>query len=125
MKFLVIRFSSIGDIVLTTPVVRCLKKQVPGTVIHYLTKKSFGSILETNPYIDQIHFLEDDMDSLLRKLQQEKFDVIIDLHKNMRTLRVKQALKKKSFSFEKLNIQKWLMTNFKWNFLPNLHIVDR
>lgn len=125
MKFLVIRFSSIGDIVLTTPVIRCLKKQVPGTVIHYLTKKSFGSILEANPYIDQLHFLEDDMDSLVGKLQQEKFDVIIDLHKNMRTLRVKQALNKKSFSFEKLNIQKWLMTNLKWNFLPNIHIVDR
>ena len=65
------------------------------------------------------------MDSLVGKLQQEKFDVIIDLHKNMRTLRVKQALKKKSFSFEKLNVQKWLMTNLKWNFLPNIHIVDR
>jgi ADP-heptose:LPS heptosyltransferase len=125
MKFLVIRFSSIGDIVLTTPVIRCLKKQVPNAAIHYLTKKTFRPVLQFNPYIDQLHFLEDDMDSLVGKLQQEKFDVIIDLHKNMRTLRVKQALKKKSFSFEKLNIQKWLMTNFKWNFLPNIHIVDR
>ncbi len=125
MKFLVIRFSSIGDIVLTTPVVRCLKKQVPGTVIHYLTKKGFGSILETNPYIDQLHFLDDDMEGLLNKLKDENFDVIIDLHNNMRTLRVKQALKKKSFSFEKLNVQKWLMTNLKWNFLPNIHIVER
>jgi ADP-heptose:LPS heptosyltransferase len=125
MKFLVIRFSSIGDIVLTTPVVRCLKKQVPDAVIHYLTKKTFRPVLEFNPYIDQLHFLEDDMESLIQELQQEKFDVIIDLHKNMRTLRVKQALKKKSFSFEKLNVQKWLMTNLKWNFLPNIHIVER
>jgi ADP-heptose:LPS heptosyltransferase len=125
MKFLVIRFSSIGDIVLTTPVVRCLKKQVPDAVIHYLTKKSFSPILMSNPYIDQLHFLEEDMDALLNKLQQEKFDVIIDLHKNMRTLRVKRALKKKSFSFEKLNVQKWVMTNLKINFLPNIHIVDR
>ena len=93
MKFLVIRFSSIGDIVLTTPVVRCLKKQVPGADIHYLTKKSFSPILEFNPYIDQLHFLEDDMEVLLNKLKPEKFDFIIDLHNNLRTIRVKRALK--------------------------------
>jgi ADP-heptose:LPS heptosyltransferase len=125
MKFLVIRFSSIGDIVLTTPVLRCLKKQVPGAGIHFLTKKSFSSILEFNPYIDQIHFLEDDMELLLNQLKQEKFDYIIDLHNNLRTIRVKRALKIKSYTFEKLNVQKWLMTNLKWNFLPNMHIVDR
>lgn len=125
MKFLVIRFSSIGDIVLTTPVVRCLKKQVPGADIHFLTKKSFRSILAFNPYIDQVHILEDDMDPLLNKLKHEKFDFIIDLHNNIRTLRVKRALKTKSFTFQKLNAQKWLMTNLKWNILPDIHIVDR
>jgi len=40
-KILVIRFSSIGDIVLTTPVIRCLKKQL-NVEVHYLTKTSFG-----------------------------------------------------------------------------------
>jgi hypothetical protein len=38
MKILVIRFSSIGDIVLTTPIVRCLKQQLPHAQIHFLTK---------------------------------------------------------------------------------------
>ena len=33
-KFLILRFSSIGDIIMTTPVVRCLKQQVPGAVVH-------------------------------------------------------------------------------------------
>jgi ADP-heptose:LPS heptosyltransferase len=125
MKFLVVRFSSIGDIVLTTPVVRCLKKQVPGAVIHYLTKKTFGSILEPNPYIDQLHFLKDDLSALIKQLQAEKFDALIDLHNNMRTIRVKRSLNIQSFSFEKLNIEKWLMTNFKWNRLPDKHVVDR
>ena len=45
MKFLIIRFSSIGDIVLTTPVVRCLKKQVLSAEVHYLTKAAFRPIL--------------------------------------------------------------------------------
>lgn len=125
MKFLVIRFSSIGDIVLTTPVVRCLKKQVPGAVIHYLTRRSFSSILEPNPYIDQLHFLENDLTGLIKQIQAENFDAIIDLHNNMRTFRVKRALRVQSYSFEKLNVEKWLLTNFKWNLLPDIHIVDR
>ena len=55
MKFLVIRLSSIGDIVLTTPVVRCLKRQIVTAEVHYLTKNAFSSILAANPYIDKIH----------------------------------------------------------------------
>ncbi len=125
MKFLIIRFSSIGDIVLTTPVVRCLKKQVVTAEVHYLTKPSFRSIVETNPYIDKVHYLQDDFDAMISSLQAEDFDYVIDLHHNLRTLKVKRALGKKSFSFNKLNIEKWLLTNFKVNKLPDVHIVDR
>ena len=60
MKFLIIRFSSIGDIVLTTPVVRCLKTQLPFSEIHYLVKPKFKTVMEPNPYIDKIHVLQDD-----------------------------------------------------------------
>ena len=63
-KYLIIRFSSIGDIVLTTPLVRCLKKQKPGAVIHYVTKKNFRSILENNPNIDKVFTIEKDIDML-------------------------------------------------------------
>ncbi len=125
MKFLVIRFSSIGDIVLTTPVVRCLKQQVATAEIHYLTKSSFRSILEPNPYIDKLHFLENDLDQTIAELQQEDFDYVIDLHHNVRTWKVKKALKKKSFSFPKLNVEKWLLTALRINRLPDIHIVDR
>ena len=125
MKFLIIRFSSIGDIVLTTPVVRCLKKQVVTAEIHFLTKKSFAKIIEANPYIDKIHYLENDLQASIQQLQQEDFDYIIDLHHNLRTARVKRSLQKQSFSFNKLNWQKWLLTVFKINKLPAVHIVDR
>jgi len=125
MKFLIIRFSSIGDIVLTTPVPRCLKKQVATAEVHYLTKKAFRPILAGNPYIDKIHCLENDLDAIIETLKAEDFDYIIDLHHNLRTLKVKRALKKQAFSFAKLNIQKWLLTNFKINRLPPVHIVDR
>jgi len=125
MKFLIIRFSSIGDIVLTTPVIRCLKKQVPGIEVHYLTKKSFASVVEANPYLDKVHLLDHSRELMMYELENEEYDYIIDLHHNLRTFRIKKKLGIKSFSFNKLNIQKWIYTNFKWNLLPGVHIVDR
>ena len=125
MKVLIIRFSSIGDIVLTTPVIRCLKKQVPDVEVHYLTKYAFRSVLASNPYIDKLHLLEHDRESVIYNLKQEEFDYVIDLHHNLRTLKVKRALKKRAWSFNKLNIQKWMYTALKWNYMPDVHIVDR
>ena len=125
MKFLIIRFSSIGDIILTTPVIRCLKKQVPDTEVHVVTRHTFQSILEANPYIDKLHLHYDDLGETIERLKQESFDYVIDLHHNIRTLKVKSALGVKSFSFNKLNVQKWVYTNFKLNLLPPVHIVDR
>lgn len=130
-KFLIIRFSSIGDIVLTTPVIRCLKKQVPDAEVHFLVKDKFLSVVEHNPYIDKIHMLAHSWELMIEELKTENYDYIIDLHHNTKTLRVKRALsagpggKKKSFSFYKLNIQKYFYTAFKINMLPKIHIVDR
>lgn len=126
MKFLVIRFSSIGDIVLTTPVVRCLKTQLPLAEVHYLIKPKFKMVMDSNPYIDKIHVLQDDWKRMIAELKEEKFDYIIDLHHNLRTLRVKKDLKIPSFSFNKLNIEKFIFTKLKWNVMPkHLHVVDR
>jgi lipopolysaccharide heptosyltransferase II len=124
-KFLIIRFSSIGDIVLTTPVIRCLKKQVPDAEVHFLTKNIFRSVVEHNPYIDKLHVLAHSWELMMEELKTEEYDYIIDLHHNTKTLRVKNALKAKSFSFYKLNIQKYFLTAFKINLLPKIHIVDR
>ena len=130
-KFLIIRFSSIGDIVLTSPVVRCLKQQVPDAEIHFLVKDKFQSVVAHNPYIDKIHVLAHSWELMIEELKTESYDYIIDLHHNVKTLRVKKALsagsekKIKSFSFYKLNIQKYLLTALKINLLPKVHIVDR
>ena len=124
-KILIIRFSSIGDIVLTSPVVRCIKKQMPETEIHYLTKKSFSILVESNPYIDKIHLLDDNLSKTLKDLESENFDFIIDLHNNIRTFKIKWHLEKPVRSFNKINIRKWLLVNFKLNILPEKHIVQR
>jgi ADP-heptose:LPS heptosyltransferase len=124
-KFLIIRFSSIGDIVLTTPVVRCLKKQVPGVEIHYLTKKQFASLVDHNPYIDKVHLFDDNLSSLIQRLKEEQYDYVLDLHHNLRSQVIKSRLGILAFSFDKINFKKWLMVNFKLNRLPARHIVDR
>lgn len=124
-KLLIIRFSSIGDIVLTTPVVRCLKKRFPSAEIHYVTRKIFSAAIEHNPYIDKLHLLDEKLNNLIEELKKEDYDYIIDLHHNLRSARIKWALKKPSSSFPKLNIEKWFYVRFKWNRMPNVHIVDR
>ncbi len=144
-KILIIRFSSIGDIVLTTPVIRCLKLQKPDIEIHYLTKKTFKGILEHNPYITKIHCIEKDVTSsalrasrhggkkgsgnnlreVIASLKKENFDFVVDLHHNIRSAQIKMALSKPSSTFKKLNFKKWLLVNFKINKMPAIHIVDR
>ena len=125
IKYLVIRFSSIGDIVLTTPVVRCLKQQVEGAEVHFVTKKKHASIVYSNPFIDKVHVLRGNLSELLKELEEEQFDYIIDLHQNIRSNRIKSRLKIPAFSFQKLNFQKYLLVQLKINKLPDKHIVDR
>ncbi|UCH13247.1 MAG: glycosyltransferase family 9 protein [Bacteroidales bacterium] len=125
VKFLVVRFSSIGDIVLTTPVVRCLKTQVKDAEVHYLVKKQYESVIKANPYIDKVYSLEGSLNKLAKKLKTENYHYIIDLHKNIRTFSLKLQLGILTFTFNKLNYKKWLLVNFKINKLPDIHIVDR
>lgn len=104
---------------------RCLKKQKPDSVIHYVTKKKFKSILENNPNVDKVFTIEKDIDEVVDELRHEAYDFIIDLHHNLRSTLLKQKLKKPSGTFPKLNIKKFLLTQFKIDRLPDLHIVDR
>lgn len=124
-KILIIRFSSIGDIVLTAPVVRCLKNQLPGVEIHYCTKRQYSGVLIANPYIDHLHYLNDNISDLASRLKTENFDFVIDLHNSLRSKLLRSKLLRPSGTFTKLNIEKWLLVNFKINRLPEVHIVDR
>ncbi|MET4074871.1 glycosyltransferase family 9 protein [Hymenobacter sp. UYCo722] len=125
MKILVLRFSSIGDIVLTTPVVRALAQQVPGAEVHFATKPGYRGLLDANPYVAKVHCLTGSLGELVRELRAEKYDYIVDLHHNLRTRLIKLQLGVKSGSFDKLNWPKWLLVNFKIDRLPRVHIVQR
>ncbi|MCW3077421.1 MAG: hypothetical protein JWO32_2030 [Bacteroidetes bacterium] len=126
MKILIVRFSSIGDIILTTPVIRCLKMQMQGVEIHFVTKEVFKETVINNPYLSKVHLFKSDVSEIYNELKKEKFDLVIDLHKNLRSLRLKWFLKTKSISFDKLNFQKFLTVRFKIKkALPQKHIVER
>lgn len=124
MKILILRFSSIGDIVLTTPVVRCLREQT-GAEVHFLCKKTFASVYDGNPYLHKCWTFEKEVDEVLDALKKEKFDFVVDLHHNLRSARVKFALSRPSASFNKRNWEKWLLVNLHINRMPDEHIVHR
>lgn len=124
VKVLVIRFSSIGDIVLTSPVVRILHEQL-GAEVHYLTKPAFASIVINNPYITKVISISKDAGKTIAELKSESYDAIIDLHHNLRSLRIKLALQFQSGSVDKRNFQKWLMVRFKSSRITVPHIVNR
>ena len=125
MRLLFIRFSAIGDIVLASPALRCAKQQIPGVEIHFLTKKSMKAVTEANPYVDQFHYFDKDLSATIQELKAYSFDYIIDLHKNLRSLRIRKALGVPYLSYNKLSVEKFLLTKFGVNRMPDRHISMR
>ncbi len=110
---------------LTTPVIRCIKQQLPDAEVHYLTKPQYKGILEHNPYIDVLHLLDKPLWQKALELKHMGFNFIIDLHHNLRTRIIKALMDVPAYSFNKLNFEKSLLVNFKIARLPSIHIVDR
>ncbi len=123
-KILVIRFSSIGDIVLTSPVLRCLHRQE--YEIHFLVKEKFYPVIKNYPYVQHVHRVHQHPAEILDTLTHENFDFVADLQNNWKSKWLCRKLKRPYRTFPKLNVLKWLVvwTKQKW-LLPNIHIVDR
>ena len=124
-KILIVRFSSIGDIVLTTPVIRALYQLKPAPQIHFITKARYADTLKNNPYIHKLYTFEKEITEIKAALKAENYTLLVDLHNNLRSRRLKLMLGVESRSFHKLNYRKWLRVRFKYDRLPRLHVVDR
>lgn len=124
-RILIVRFSSIGDIVLTSPVVRALRKRFPDADIRFLTKRAYAELVLPNPHLNGIFLFDGKLSETIAEVRAYRPNVIIDLHHNLRTAILKAAVVCKSYSFPKLNLEKWLHVNLKMDTLPDLHIVDR
>lgn len=125
-KILVIRFSSMGDVIYTTPVVRCLKQQLPGAEVHFLTKAAFKYIYDNNPYVDKLHLLKSTLNETIADIRAENFDYIIDLHNNLRTSIIKFKTGIKSSTYNKQTVRKWLQLKLHLkNLVAPTHLVER
>ncbi len=128
MKVLFLRFSAIGDILLTTPVLRNWRRCRPGDELHVAVKAPFADLLAHAPYVDRVHALgpEADLPALIRRWRGEGFGAVVDLHRNWRTLRVKAALAGvPSRSFRKRNTAKWAHIRTKAERFAVPHVVQR
>ena len=104
MKVLFIRFSSLGDVLLTTPIIRTFRTHFPNAEIHFLTKKQFAPILEYNLFIDTLISFDAENESMLQliiRLQKEHYTHIIDLHDKLRSALIKRFVRGKTFTYQK------------------------
>jgi lipopolysaccharide heptosyltransferase II len=125
-KILVIRLSSIGDIVLTTPVLRSLRQGLPAAQIHFLTKKAFLPLLQHNPNVDKLIAFEGDLKATIRALKAEGYDFILDLHNNLRSHLIRAAFPlTASAVYPKQTLRIKLYTRFRIGRLPARHTVER
>ena len=90
-KILIIRFSALGDLVLTSPIFRELKRVYPQAELTLLSSSGMGSVLANNPHID--HYISHsrkesvaELTDLIRKLSEEKFELIYDAHRSLRSI---------------------------------------
>ena len=125
VKILILRFSSIGELVLTSPVVRCLKQQVPGAVVHFCTKQAYQPIIENNPHIDRCYVADTNLYNLIRRLRAERYDYVVDLQSDFMTGLIKTMLGTRTYSLHQPLLHTWLAMQWDVHMTPPQHIVDR
>jgi len=122
-KVLLIRFNSIGDVVLTSPLIKSLSDS--DYEVHYLVKSAYKNLLEYNPYISKVWTYEGKLWNLIFKLKKENYELVIDLHNNLRSNIVCLGLQKPSRRLKKYRIKNWLMCQFGFFKFQREHMVNR
>ena len=123
-NILLIRFSSLGDLVLTTPIYRELRKVYPDSRLTLLTSEGFGRVLENNPHLDETIYhrrkeTRNDLKDLINQLRLQKFDLIYDIHNSLRSRWIgwqlkRHAPKPEHWLIEKRTLARELQIRFRW-----------
>jgi heptosyltransferase-2 len=117
-KILIIRLSSLGDILLTTPFIRAIKTQFPHIKIDMLIREEYAEVIKLNPYIEKkLLFKKDEKSNiaLIEQLRNNNYQLVIDLQNNLRSKKIVSSLKINSVKFDKRSFDKFLLVNFKIN----------
>ena len=122
-KVLVIRFSSIGHIVLTTSFLNSVKKSNDNVEIHYLTLDKFSSILELQPDIDRLLILSSDSTAkdlfkMNGYIHSSKYHRIYDVHGSIRSRIVTFGLNKITSRVKKPRVLRFMLFQFHINMFP-------
>lgn len=120
-KILILRLSSIGDILLATPFIQQVKKTFPEAEITFIVKKEFNDLLKHNKHIDKLISFDPTYGiagllDLTKQLKSRNFDYIFDLHNNLRTNRLTSGFKgNKVYKIKKYKFKRSVLVNFKIN----------
>ena len=117
---LIIRLSSLGDILLTTPLIRSLKSKYPDIQIDFLLKEQYKGTVQHNPHLRSVYTLNENYDELAGIISKNKYDLIIDLQNNLRSHKLTRKTRSKKVRFKKHDIKKMLLVKFKINMLKGL-----
>lgn len=121
-KILIIRLSSLGDILLATPMIRSIQRKFPDKKIHFLLRSEFESVLVNNHFLEKIFLFtrnDEENKKLIKELKREKYDLVIDLQHNLRSAVICNKLRVKTVKFNKRDTAKLLLVKFKINLLKN------
>ncbi len=119
-KILIIRFSSLGDIVLTSPLVRTLRSQFPFAQIDFLVKEEYADLVRFNPNLSSVIEMRrgdwNELQSLLNRIQSERYDLIVDLHNSLRSRYIRFLSRARHrVVVDKHVVARFMLVNFNWN----------
>lgn len=120
-KILIVRFSSLGDILLTSPLIRVLRAAFPKSQIDFVVKSEFAELVRFNHHLSSVIELKSSSNTELRalksRIRQERYDIILDLHNSLRSRYLRLFSGAKSLAVvNKRIIQRFFLIHFKWNF---------
>lgn len=132
-KILITRFSSMGDIVLTTPVIRALRRRFPEARIDYVTKHQFAELVQTNPHLTSISPYDSrtgfaGLRTLGRQFREQRYDLLVDLHNNFRTRLLQGMVRpRQTVRFSKHLVKRTLLVKTGLNLYarPIMQVPDR
>jgi heptosyltransferase-2 len=125
-KIAVIRLSSLGDVLLTIPVIRALKQQYPNSEIDFVVKKQYADVLKFNPNISNIIIYDPgNVNSIKDEIKNNGYDLIIDLQNNFRSRTLIKNINTEIRRFHKPSIKKFLLVRFKINLLRELKTIPQ
>jgi heptosyltransferase-2 len=119
-NLLIIRLSSLGDILLTTAFIRSLKEQYPSINIDFLLRQQYEDTLKYSPHLRKLYVVRDNYEEIAETISQNKYDLIIDLQNNLRSHKLSAKNKAKKLRFKKHDIEKFLLVKFKFNRMKDL-----